>query len=134
MSEKPFKWDSETILIADDDQYSYMFLEKVFKKTGAKTIYVQNGKDALDKLLSDKSISIAILDILMPKLTGIEVLNRIQQYRNDVIFIAYTADVIRINSEECLRAGFRACIQKPTLPYRILSILDEILVLREQEN
>ena len=134
MSKQTSKWGSEKILIADDDQYSYMFLEKVFKKTGAEIVYAPNGKVAMEKLMTDASISIAILDILMPQMTGIEVLEKVKSYRNDVIFIAYTADVIRINKDECLKIGFHACIQKPTLPVKILAIMEEILFFWKQEH
>lgn len=129
-----FTWNEEKILIADDDQYSYLLLEKVFRKTGATINHAYDGLEAYKLLMKDQTITIAILDILMPKMTGIEVIKRVKKNRNDVIFIAYTADVLRMNKEECMEMGFSACIPKPTLPAKILIQIQQLLLVRQQEN
>ena len=129
-----FIWDTEKILIADDDQYSYLFLEKVFRKTDAVIKHASDGYEAYQQLMKDNTITIAIVDILMPKMTGIEVIKSVKSNRNDVIFIAYTADVIRMKKEECLEMGFNACIPKPTLPAKILLQIQQLLLARQNEN
>ncbi len=125
---RKYDWSSEKILIADDDFYSFLLLQKILSRTGATLIHAKNGKEALEKLIKDRTISIVILDIVMPYLSGLEVIRRCRTLLPDSIFIAFTADVIRYDKDRCQEAGFNICISKPILPIKFLSILEEALV------
>lgn len=129
---KLYNWEREKILIADDDIYSFLLLQKVLKRTGAQVFHAQDGQEALGKLMNDRTYSIAVLDIVMPLLSGIEVVMRCKTLLPDTIFVAFTADVIRFDKKKCLEAGFNICITKPVLPVRFLNALDEALSLRGQ--
>ena len=109
---KLYNWEREKILIADDDIYSFLLLQKVLKRTGAQVFHAQDGQEALGKLMNDRTYSIAVLDIVMPLLSGFEVVMRCKK--------------------KCLEAGFNICITKPVLPVRFLNALDEALSLRGQ--
>ncbi len=132
MEQPSYCWTGQTFLIADDDPYSYLLLDKVLKKTGASIVFASNGEEALNKLLENKNISVAILDIIMPKMNGYEVVEKIKKIRSDIIFIAYTADIIRFRPDSCEKYGFYSCITKPILPAKFLRILDEALAVRSQ--
>lgn len=129
---KKYDWSNEKILIADDDYYSFLLLQKVLSRTGASLIYAKNGKEALEKITKNKVISIVILDIVMPYVNGFEIVKKYRTLLPDTIFVAFTADVIRYDKERCQEAGFNICISKPVLPVRLLNILDEALILRSQ--
>ncbi len=132
INHRKYNWSSEKILIADDDFYSFLLLQKVLSRTGATLIHAKNGKEALEKLIKDRTISIVILDIVMPYLSGLEVIRRCRTLLPDSIFIAFTADVIRYDKDRCQEAGFNVCISKPILPIKFLSILEEALVSKSQ--
>jgi CheY-like chemotaxis protein len=125
-----YKWSEEKILIADDDSFSYLLLARVLKNTGAKLVFASDGEEALTILKNDRDITVAILDILMPKINGTDVVRNVVKLRPDLIFIAYTADVVRFDSIKCKEYGFNACISKPILPARFLRILNESFELR----
>lgn len=127
-----YNWSNEHFLIADDDYYSYLLVEKVLKGTGAKIDYAPNGAAALNEIVPNSSFTVVILDILMPKLSGFEVIEAAKLIRPDIIYIAYTADIISLNKINCQKLGFHACIPKPALPSRLLNTIDEVLVLRGQ--
>ncbi len=129
---RDYNWANEHFLVADDDFYSFLLIEKVLKGTSAKVDYAPNGAVALNKIVPNSSFTVVILDILMPKLTGFEVIEAAKLIRPDIIFIAYSADVISLNNEKCEKLGFHACIIKPVLPSGLLHTLDEVLVLRGQ--
>ena len=93
-------------------------------KTGTTNVLRVAGRKA--------AAMVVILDILMPKLTGFEVIEAAKLVRPDIIYIAYSADVISLNKIKCEKLGFHACITKPALPSRLLNTLDEVLVLRGQ--
>ena len=127
-----YNWENEHFLIADDDFYSYLLLEKVLKRTGAKVDYAPNGADALNEIVPNSNYTVVILDLLMPKLSGFEVLDAAKKIRPDIIFIAYTADIISLKKLKCENVGFHACLSKPILPSRLLNTLEEVFVIREQ--
>jgi CheY-like chemotaxis protein len=129
---KEFNWQSEKILIADDDHYTAILLEKILLKVGSSVILARDGAEALKKLTSDPEITIAILDILMPHLTGYEVVQKACPKRSDVIYIAFTADVIRIDHKKCSDLGFFTCIPKPVFPMKILNTINDAILYREQ--
>jgi len=91
-----------TILIVDDmkmlrDQYAY----DLHRKTGFEILTAENGKEALE-VIADEEIDVAIVDIEMPVMDGLELLDRIQQNGyNDIAIIVYTAEG---NFERCVRA------------------------------
>ncbi len=91
-----------TILIVDDmkmlrDQYAY----DLHRKTGFEILTAENGKEALD-VIAGEEIDAAIVDIEMPVMDGLELLDRIQQNGyNDIAIIVYTAEG---NFERCVRA------------------------------
>ncbi len=132
MNYEDYNWENEYFLIADDDLYSYLLLEKILNKTRAKVDYASNGKDALEKIMTESSYTLAILDILMPKLSGFEVIEAARKFRPDLIYIAYSADVVRLDRDKCYEIGFHACIPKPILPVKLLKKLNEVLILRGQ--
>lgn len=132
MEIKDFKWKDEVFLIADDDQYSCLLLDKVLQRTGARVLLAKDGKEALDILLKEPRISVAILDIIMPKLTGYDVIEGSKPFRSDTIFIAYTADIVRLNKARCKELGFYSCVAKPVLPIKLLLMLNEAISQRSE--
>lgn len=132
MNYKDYKWHNETILIADDDKYSRMLLEKILSKTGAKIICARDGQEALDIINGNSELSIAILDIIMPKLSGIEVVGIATKTRPDILYIACTADVVRMNQEKCIDLGFNNSIAKPFLTVKLFKAIYEGLLVRSQ--
>ena len=130
--QKKYDWSNEKILIADDDYYSFLLLQKVLSRTGASLIHAKNGKEALEKLIKNKAISIVILDIVMPYLNGFEIIKKCRTLLPDAIFVAFTADIIRYDKYRCQEAGFNICISKPVLPVKVLNILEEAMASRSQ--
>jgi CheY-like chemotaxis protein len=129
---KDYHWSEEKILIADDDIYSAILLEKVLNKVGVKIVMANNGEEALHLLKTDMDITIAIMDILMPLLNGDDVVKKAGEFRTDVIYIAYTADILRINKYKCFELGFYSCLSKPVFPLKILNTIDDAVLYREK--
>jgi sigma-B regulation protein RsbU (phosphoserine phosphatase) len=103
------------ILIAEDDYTSRRILESVLQKWGYETISVDNGKDALDKLLEDDAPKFAILDWVMPEMDGIDVCTKLKQKQtNEVTYIILLT--ARDNKQDIIKgleAGANDYILKP---------------------
>ena len=67
------------ILIADDSIVSRHLLEATLRKWGYEVMVACDGSQALDLLQGDDAPALAILDWMMPGLTGLEVCRRIRQ-------------------------------------------------------
>jgi len=66
-----------TILLADDDQFICVVYKDGLENAGYNVIVAQDGEEALAKIISDKP-SLVLLDIIMPKQNGFEVLRAVQ--------------------------------------------------------
>ena len=69
-----------TILIVDDNTVSAKIIEFNLSKHGYETIYAKSGKDAIECLQSNLAIKLVITDILMPEMTGLELLYEIRNH------------------------------------------------------
>lgn len=70
--------DEKSILIVDDDLTLLEMYQERFKEEGYIVIGASNGEEALKKVQEDKPAMI-ILDIMMPKLNGIDVMKRLRE-------------------------------------------------------
>jgi DNA-binding response OmpR family regulator len=75
------------ILIAEDDLTSRHMLEAVLIKWGYDVISVSNGNDAVDKMLSDDTPKLALLDWMMPGRDGIEACRIIRRKQTTTPYI-----------------------------------------------
>lgn len=66
------------VLIVDDDQLLITMYEHKFRKDGFEVITALNGEDGLKKLREEKPTAV-LLDIMMPKMNGLEVLKAIEK-------------------------------------------------------
>ena len=122
-----FNWEGACFLIADDDVYSHLLLDKVFKKTGARIIHAYNGIEAVDLALDNKDIALALIDIIMPGFNGYEVAKKIKNSRPDIICVAYTADIMSTQRSTWQDAGFAKCLLKPLLPVRLFAEIQTLI-------
>ena len=67
------------ILIAEDDVTSRWLLERVLKRWNHEIVSAESGTQALDLLQAQDSPQLAILDWLMPGLTGVEVCRELRK-------------------------------------------------------
>jgi CheY-like chemotaxis protein len=71
------------ILIAEDDAVSRMMLEVVLKKAGHLVTVTTNGAEAWEALQQPDAPALVILDWMMPKLDGLELIHRIRARPTD---------------------------------------------------
>ena len=82
--------NQKSILIVDDEKGVGDFLTIVLKKQGYEAFYASSGKEAL-KLCKERSFDLALVDIKMPVMDGIEFLKEAKRLNPSLIFIMITA-------------------------------------------
>lgn len=78
------------ILVVDDESRMRKLVGDFLKKKGYEVVEAADGEEALDIFFEDKSISLVICDVMMPKIDGFEVVKEIRQY-SQVPIIMLTA-------------------------------------------
>ncbi|MDO4594307.1 MAG: response regulator transcription factor [Tissierellia bacterium] len=68
-----------TILVCEDEKAISQLIKIALEKQDYKVIQVFNGEDALKKFQSEKKIDLVIMDLMMPKLSGEEVIVKIRE-------------------------------------------------------
>ncbi len=126
-----YNWEDECFLIADDDNYSHLLMEKLLVKTGAKCVHAYNGSEAINMLLENKDITIALIDIVMPLYNGFEVVAKTKSFCPEVSYFAYTADVRCMYDNKRLELGFIGCLRKPMLPNKLLKEISKALPVKQ---
>ncbi len=101
------------ILIAEDSQSCTVLYEEILASAKAKIIKVSNGKDAIQACLEEPNISIAIIDIVLPAVNGIEVIRSISEMNKNIKIIAVSASASDLLRETCLKAGCNEFFSKP---------------------
>lgn len=112
---------AQTILIVDDDPTQRRLMEAVVSKDGYRALTCDSGEAALDLLQGPKGseIDLVILDLVMPGLDGMGVLDALKPSRPSLPVIVLTAhggiDTV-VNS---MRAGADDFVVKPVAPERL---------------
>ena len=91
------------ILITDDDRNCREALRDIFEPEGYRTYLASSGEEAVD-IVHSEPVHVALLDMHMPKLTGLETLQLVRQFNEGLPCILVTAD----NNEQLMRQAFRA--------------------------
>ena len=131
-SKKPFvsaaSGGTGTILIAEDDRDTMLFMKALFEEFGYSVIEAFDGEDAVEKFNKNRdSINLLILDMIMPKKNGKAAYESIKKIRPDVktIFLSgYTSDIM--DSQGISEQGLNF-FSKPVTPCKLLEKVKEML-------
>jgi len=128
----------ETIFVVDDNRQISDFLSrKLLPSLGYETIASYDGKSAL-KFLREKQISLMLLDLQLPDMTGLEVLQSLHREGRKVPTILMTAHGSEQVVIEALRLGVYDYLSKPIdedlLRYTVERILRESRLQREKSQ
>ncbi len=102
---------SQLILVAEDEEANWLFLEQVLFMQKRNVIRAANGREAVD-LCRVKPVDLVLMDIKMPVMNGFEALEEIRKMKPDLPVIAQTAYALP-NDVERLKNTFDDFITKP---------------------
>ncbi|MEQ9143453.1 MAG: sigma-54 dependent transcriptional regulator [Parvibaculaceae bacterium] len=112
---------AQTVLVVDDDPAQRRILEEVVGRDGYRVLSADSGQAALDVLHAPegKDISCMILDLVMPGLDGMEVLEAMAPTHGDMPVIVLTAQAGVETVVKAMRAGADDFVMKPVSPERL---------------
>ncbi len=116
------------IIAADDNASNRKVLVKILENAGHVVSLFEDGDAALD-CMTEQEFDMAILDVNMPGMNGVEV---VKHYRMASIserrlpVIGLTADVTPQTRQRCIDAGMDACLTKPIDPVDLCATIDAV--------
>jgi PAS domain S-box-containing protein len=125
-----YNWEGKLFLIAEDDKFSYKFLEGFLKQTGADVMHAADGHEAVSLCRNHESIDLVLMDIQMPEMNGLEATTAIKLFRKNIPVIAQTANAITEERQKCLEAGCDDFISKPINILELYAKIDKWLSVR----
>jgi|AMWB02.1.fsa_nt_gi two-component system NtrC family response regulator len=102
----------DTILIVDDEKNYPLILSAVLQDEGYETLTANSGADAL-RILADSDVDLLLTDMKMPKMDGIELLERIKEIDAEIPVIMMTAYGTVEKAVEAMQKGAYSYILKP---------------------
>lgn len=128
-SPSPKDATSKTILIAEDDENSYIYLEVILAEEGFSLIHTVNGREAVETLKEHPEIDLILMDLSMPVMNGLEATSEIRKFNADLPIIAQTAFAFSSDRQRALEAGCNDYISKPISSKSIKQMLYKYLNL-----
>lgn len=127
--------EKSNILVVDDEVAIRRALERYLSGIGYQVFGVENAEDAL-KILDKETIDLALVDLVMPKIDGIELIRRMKSRVPDIVVIVMTAYGTITSAVEAMRAGAYHYLTKPFQLEDISSLIATALEHRrlKEEN
>lgn len=121
-------WSERSILIVEDEEINYLFIETLLTMTRAKVTHAWNGKQAVDQIMQDSaSIDLILMDLKMPIMDGYEATKEILALRPSLPIIAQTAFTLNDDRDKSITAGCVDFITKPIRKQELLSVISKHL-------
>ncbi len=107
--------DHITVLIIDDEENIRDGSERILTKASYNVLKASGGEEGL-KIVKNDTVSIVLLDLKMPGMDGIEVLEKIREYDETIIVIIITGFATVETAIEAMKQGAYDFIPKPFKP------------------
>jgi CheY-like chemotaxis protein len=122
---------SPSLLITDDDRDFRETMREVFQRQGFRVVLAGDGEEALH-IVRSQTLHLALLDMHMPRLTGLETIHRIKQLKLLLPCILVSAGLDDVLTEQARRAEAFSVLAKPV---RFADVTGAVrLAMRETYN
>jgi CheY-like chemotaxis protein len=116
-----------SILITDDDRGVREALAEIVEAKGFRPVLASDGEEAL-QIVQHEPVHLALLDMQMPKLTGLETLQLVRQIHALLPAILITADATRELMRRAFDAQVFSVVPKPVSPQVVVTTVVRALV------
>jgi CheY-like chemotaxis protein len=114
------------LLIAEDDETSFLLLKELLGKNGIAYTRAENGREAIN-VLNKAQVDLVLMDIKMPDMNGFEALSQIKKMRPNLPVVAQTAFASSSDRAKAMKAGFDEYLSKPINEQELLNLLKKFL-------
>jgi len=114
-----------TLLIAEDDESSYLYLKIILEKENFVLIHTVDGEETIEAVRNNPGISLVLMDIKMPGMDGLEATAEIRKFNKTIPIIAQTAYALSDDDEKAKEAGCNDYISKPINRSKLIELIEK---------
>ena len=117
-----------TILVAEDEEINYLFLEILLKKEidlDCIIIHAKNGEEAVEICDKNPDIDLILMDLKMPVMDGFEATRQIKELRPNVPIVAQTAFSSAEDKRKVFSLGFDDFLSKPISKEALSAVINK---------
>jgi len=117
------------ILVVDDDQDSVELVEKILKKDGYRVQTLTDGRKVEEEIRKN-DIHLAVVDLKMPDISGLDVVEMIRHHDSDCAIILMTGYATLDSAVSALRGGVVDYLRKPVREDELLGAVRRALAAK----
>ncbi len=118
--------ETPSLLITDDDLEFRQTLRCVFEPRGFEILLAGDGEEAL-AIVRTREVHIVLLDMHMPKLTGLETIRLVKQFKSRLPCILMSADLDDLLIEQAHRLEAFSVLSKPVTFRQLTGVVSQAL-------
>ncbi len=127
-SSKVIDCSGKKLLIVDDNMVNIKVAQRLLREYKIDTEAVQSGQEAINKISSGEHFDLIFMDDLMPKMSGVETLKKLQELPEfNIPTIALTANAITGMRDKYINLGFNDYLAKPLKKEELSIIMTKFL-------
>jgi|APIni6443716594_1056825.scaffolds.fasta_scaffold390199_2 CheY-like chemotaxis protein len=104
---------NKTILVVEDEDFSYLFIYSALIDYKAHVIRAKNGIEAVEMCQENPKIDLVLMDIQLPEMNGWDATTEILKHNENLPIIAQTAYAMKKQKDRCFEVGCVDYISKP---------------------
>ena len=112
---------SRTILLVEDEKDLAYFVCEILRALPAQVTVAQNGSEAIDIIETSPQFDLVLLDVVLPKVSGLEVLRRLRRISPSTKVILSTGYASSFGAEDLTRLEISGFLGKPYAPEDLLA-------------
>lgn len=115
------------ILVVEDEEMNFEFLEVILKKLNLEILHAWNGAEAMKLIRENAGIDLVLMDFKLPDITGQEITRWIRDRDMELPVIATTAYAMSGDREKAIRSGCNDYLPKPIRSQELIGMLEKYL-------
>ena len=121
--------EKRRILVADDEPHIGRIIQMKLEQGPFEVVLAEDGEAALSALRDDSGIALVVLDLMMPKLSGLDVLARLRasESTRTLPTVILTAAGEEEQQRNAMRLGATEFLTKPFSPKKLYTMVAQLL-------
>ncbi len=121
------KHQGKRILVVDDSKMNLKVANQILKPYNFTVVLAESGFESLE-LMETQTFDLILMDIMMPKMNGVETLRRLKEIEGfNIPVVALTADALEGTDDKYKSAGFDDFLSKPINKQELDRVLNKFL-------
>ncbi|MEY2606570.1 MAG: hypothetical protein QOH31_4392 [Verrucomicrobiota bacterium] len=115
------------ILLVEDEKDLAQVVCEILHTLPAKVIVARNGREAIRLIESEQAFDLVLLDLVLPQLSGLEVLRRLRRISTSAKVILSTGYIASLDSKDLDGLEISGLLNKPYMPNELLAAVRAVL-------